>query len=68
MLHIGKIGSELAFPRDCVPAQDLREAAEARPDVMPPPFVLRHEHHIPHKLRAGADERHVPFDDIGKLK
>ena len=64
VLDVFQIGSQLAVPTDGIAASRLRETGKTRADAMALTLFRGHEHHVPHKLRAGTDDRHVALKDV----
>ena len=61
VLDIFQISGELFLPAQRVPAAGLGKACEPGANGVPTALLGRHEDHIAHQLRPGADDRHVTF-------
>ena len=68
VLDIAKIIIQLVLPCHGIAAADLRQTSKALSNRMAFPLFRRHEHHVPHQQRPRADDGHVAFQDVEKLR
>ena len=67
MVDVPYVELEFLLPGDGVAAMTLGPAGDARAHFVAPCLLGRIERKILHKQRAGADERHIAFENVPKL-
>lgn len=67
VVDVVEVELKLLVPTDGVAPIDLRPAGKAWHDGLSPQLVIRIEEHVPHEMRAWANQAHAPGEYVPQL-
>jgi hypothetical protein len=68
MLDIPYVEIEPLGPTERVPSRNLREAGDARTNVVAPPMIVRIQWKVLHEQRPRSDETHIAAQHVEQLR